>query len=198
MTGNLETPGGAPMSPEELFDHVATLAALTYTQVQDAAALRNEACRVVEAMKAAAEQYQAALRRLAAELQTQYSPDGIAQAIAAGDALIDRLSRAVRGAGQDLQRRVEETAFPFWRRTMGAAIVGLVTVAVAVCAVLWVLQRQDSVSHRIALSRDGEATVHIEHSVRDAQGKAWIPILQQIRVCEPKGSADCAVYGRVN
>lgn len=209
MDGNSEMRGGSPITPEELFDHTATLAGLTFTQIQDAAALRDELKRVADALKKSAEQNQITTRQAIAELKQQYSPEAIRQMVEASreatagyKQVVEESTQAHRDSVAE-QRKLnrdlaQENDKVFWKRTVGAAMVGLVATGVGVALVGWKVPSLDEVNRREQIAEDAARKLHLEQGIVDHDGEHWVPILQSFKNCDPQGSNNCTVYGRLD
>jgi len=105
-----------PLPLEELFDHVSTLAGLSYDQADRAEALNKLAERVLAELNKAHGQSRNQIQAIASDLQLKYAPAGVeAAAVAARRALTDFQSKiqtategveqAARGARQELDRQ---------------------------------------------------------------------------------------------
>lgn len=197
MAANDKEMGGAPITAQELFEHVATLAGLGYENVERAAALHDEAQRCFSGMNNAYNLSQKKVQALAEELRQMYAPASVEAAALAAQRVAAEFERRVKVAFEGVQAATREARRAFWIRTAGLAMTGLVLIAAMVSLVVWWVPSLDEIKQRRAEAAELDGKLHLLRGVLDEDGKKWVPIAEKVEVCRPRGSTNCSEYGRV-
>jgi hypothetical protein len=197
MAGSDSEIGGARITPQELFDHVATLVGLSYDNVERAAVLHDQAQRSFNALGTAHTQSLQRLQALTEELRQKYALTGVeSAALSARDAAAAFSSR-VQSAADDLLIATKRAQTAFWTRTLGGAALALVMVVATVVIInLWVPSLDQLQQRREELAElDGK--LQILRGVFEQNGMRWVPVIASGKICDPADGTRCQFYGRV-
>jgi len=197
MAANDKEMGGAPITAQELFEHVATLAGLGYENAERAAALHDEAQRCLSGLNNAYNLSQKKIQALAEELRQKYAPASVEAAALAAQRAAAEFEGSVKVALEGVQAAARDARQAFWIRTAGFAMTGLFLVAAIVSLVVWWVPSVDEIKQRQAEAAELDGRLHLLRSVLDEDGKKWVPIIEKVDVCRPQGSTNCTEYGRV-
>ena len=197
MAGNDSEAGGARISPQELFDHVATLVGLSYDNVERAAVLHDQAQRSFTSLGTAHAQSLRHLQAIGEELRQKYAPAGVESAVVAASGAAAEFSSRVQSAIDDLSAVTKRAQAAFWTRTLGAAALGLAMVVLIVGFInLWVPSLGELQQRRQELA-DLDGKLQILRGVFDQNGTKWVPIIEPGKICDPADGTNCKFYGRV-